>query len=279
METPEIKPLAQASLLLHSALAKLLPCILMVVYGGLLVKTLRTNIRLARRRGGGSSFSKLSTREPSSAHDHDDNGPLCQLPVNTFLQQKSKTGQNLEDHKHNKEQFSNSNPQLTINASDSTTLIYLTKPAIFPPANSSSSTSTPLAGRGSRQPTRHQDNSRTTRMLLVVITLFLVTELPQAVLIVLSATIPGFFLEVYVPLGDIMDMVALVNNGINFLLYCIMSRDFRTTLLDMLKTVMDRLGELSASLVAVFHRSSTRVVDHPTQLHATLIENRKHCSL
>ncbi|CAL1530485.1 unnamed protein product, partial [Lymnaea stagnalis] len=142
--TPDVQLVTQLNLWLHSALAKFLPCILMVVYGGLLVKTLRTNIRM------------LTRHEKSLASD-------------------------------------------------------------------------------SIHQSRHQDNSRTTRMLLVVITLFLVTEFPQAVLIVLSATIPNFFQDVYLPLGDIMDVVALVNNGINFLLYCIMSRDFRTALLDMMK--------------------------------------------
>ncbi|GFN76960.1 B1 bradykinin receptor [Plakobranchus ocellatus] len=82
---------------------------------------------------------------------------------------------------------------------------------------------------------RNQDSVRTTRMLLVVIILFLVTELPQGILIALSVTIPGFFDAVYIPLGDIMDQLALLNNGINFLLYCSMSRDFRTTLLQQLQ--------------------------------------------
>ena len=64
---------------------------------------------------------------------------------------------------------------------------------------------------------RSQDSARTTRMLLVVITLFLVTELPQGILIALSVTIPGFFNTVYIPLGDMMDQIALLNNGLNFL--------------------------------------------------------------
>ncbi|CAG5130264.1 unnamed protein product [Candidula unifasciata] len=277
METEDLKPLAQASLLLHSALAKLLPCILMVVYGGLLVKTLRTNIRMvARRNAGNSSFSKISTREPSSVQEQETSEPRSKLLAKNSIQQKNSAGQNHEDHKNH---LPSCNSQLTINANNSTTLVYLTKPAIFLPSNSCCSSTVPLTGRGNRQLTRHRDNSRTTRMLLVVITLFLVTELPQAVLIVLSATITGFFLKVYVPLGDVMDMVALVNNGINFLLYCIMSRDFRTTLLDMLKSVMDRVSAASARLDGVFHKSSTGIVDQPSKQHSTLLMNNKHCTL
>jgi len=34
-------------------------------------------------------------------------------------------------------------------------------------------------------------------------------------------------MQVYVPLGDLMDILALINNGINFILYCTMSKQFR----------------------------------------------------
>lgn len=35
------------------------------------------------------------------------------------------------------------------------------------------------------------------------------------------------FRRVYVPLGDVWDIVALINSAVNFLLYCSMSRNFR----------------------------------------------------
>ena len=76
------------------------------------------------------------------------------------------------------------------------------------------------SSKGSRQAT-------TTRMLLVVIILFIITELPQGILILLSATVPSFYVSVYMPLGDLMDFIALLNNAINFVLYCIMSQQFR----------------------------------------------------
>jgi hypothetical protein len=53
-------------------------------------------------------------------------------------------------------------------------------------------------------------------MLLVVMILFLITEFPQGILIFLSAVIKGFYHNVYVPLGDLMDAIALGNNAINF---------------------------------------------------------------
>jgi len=64
-------------------------------------------------------------------------------------------------------------------------------------------------------------------MLLMVLVLFLITELPQGILAICSDLVPSFFNDYYVPLGDTMDIVALVNNGINFMLYCTMSRQFR----------------------------------------------------
>ncbi|XP_041378354.1 G-protein coupled receptor dmsr-1-like [Gigantopelta aegis] len=86
-----------------------------------------------------------------------------------------------------------------------------------------------VSGSSSR---RLQEHSRTTKMLISVILLFLVTELPQGVLIVLSATKKYFFDTVYLPLGDVMDIVALINNAVNFILYCSMSTKFRQTFIN-----------------------------------------------
>lgn len=71
---------------------------------------------------------------------------------------------------------------------------------------------------------------RTTKMLLAVLLLFLLTEVPQAILILLSA-IRGkaFFIKCYYVIGNFMDILALINGAINFILYCSMSRQFRQT--------------------------------------------------
>ena len=39
-----------------------------------------------------------------------------------------------------------------------------------------------------------------------------------------------FFLECYNPVGEMMDMMALTNSAANFILYCLMSSQFRKTL-------------------------------------------------
>ncbi|KAL0279163.1 UNVERIFIED_CONTAM: hypothetical protein PYX00_000773 [Menopon gallinae] len=71
---------------------------------------------------------------------------------------------------------------------------------------------------------------RTTRMLVAILLLFLITEFPQGILGLLSG-IHGtcFFRHCYVIFGDLMDILALINGAINFILYCFMSRQFRLT--------------------------------------------------
>ena len=66
-------------------------------------------------------------------------------------------------------------------------------------------------------------------MLLVVVALFLVTEFPQGMINLLSGVLDHFVEEIYMTLGDLLDILALINNGINFILYCTMSKQFRDT--------------------------------------------------
>lgn len=87
---------------------------------------------------------------------------------------------------------------------------------------------------GSRKTTRimekERQTDRTTRMLLAVLLLFLLTEFPQGILGMLSVVLgQRFFRECYNKLGEVMDILALINSAINFILYCSMSRQFRQT--------------------------------------------------
>ena len=43
--------------------------------------------------------------------------------------------------------------------------------------------------------------------------------MPQGVINLLSGVLPGFVNEVYMALGDLLDILALINNGINFIGY------------------------------------------------------------
>ena len=71
---------------------------------------------------------------------------------------------------------------------------------------------------------------RTTRMLLAVLLLFLATEFPQGILSLLSGILgKNFHDQCYNKLGDLMDILALVNSSMNFIFYCSMSSQFRET--------------------------------------------------
>ncbi|WAR21799.1 DMSR1-like protein [Mya arenaria] len=76
---------------------------------------------------------------------------------------------------------------------------------------------------------KHNEHFRTTAMLLAVVILFLVTELPQGIMTLLMIFMEELHNELYSPLGDILDIAALLNNAINFVLYCTMSQQFRDT--------------------------------------------------
>ncbi|XP_075163183.1 G-protein coupled receptor dmsr-1-like [Haematobia irritans] len=75
-----------------------------------------------------------------------------------------------------------------------------------------------------------KQTDRTTQMLLAVLLLFLITELPQGIMGLLNTILgEAFFMQCYLKLSDLMDILALLNSSINFILYCSMSRQFRQT--------------------------------------------------
>ena len=87
-----------------------------------------------------------------------------------------------------------------------------------------------LKAQGKRvESERASEHNRTTAMLVSVVLCFVATELPQGVIALLSGLNNRVFEEVYVPLGDVWDILVLVNSAVNFVLYCIMSRQYRLT--------------------------------------------------
>ncbi|XP_049867674.1 G-protein coupled receptor dmsr-1-like [Pectinophora gossypiella] len=79
---------------------------------------------------------------------------------------------------------------------------------------------------------------RTTRMLVALLGLFLATELPQALFGLLTAIAPQLFGVCYYSFGEVMDMMALVGSAVNFVLYCSMSRQFRSTFTRLARKVL-----------------------------------------
>ena len=79
-------------------------------------------------------------------------------------------------------------------------------------------------------PRQLNQNETTTRLLIVVITVFLICELPAGVMALLCALLGSeFFENVYLPLGFVTDLLALISSAVNFILYCLMSTQFRIT--------------------------------------------------
>ncbi|XP_054164377.1 G-protein coupled receptor dmsr-1-like [Oppia nitens] len=75
-----------------------------------------------------------------------------------------------------------------------------------------------------------QTSDRTTKMLVAILIMFLVCEFPSGILALLSGIFGKvFFNNVYNKFGDLMDMLALINSAVNFVLYCLMSQQFRKT--------------------------------------------------
>ncbi|KAM8710446.1 hypothetical protein ACLKA7_017116 [Drosophila subpalustris] len=77
---------------------------------------------------------------------------------------------------------------------------------------------------------KEKQTDRTTRMLLAVLLLFLITEFPQGIMGLLYTMLgEPFFMQCYLKLSDVIDVLALINSSINFILYCSMSKQFRST--------------------------------------------------
>ncbi|NP_001280662.1 probable G-protein coupled receptor B0563.6 isoform X1 [Tribolium castaneum] len=72
--------------------------------------------------------------------------------------------------------------------------------------------------------------NRTTKMLVIVLFLFLITEIPQGIFALLIG-IKGkqLFLKCYQIYGELMDIFALVSGAVSFILYCRMNTMFRIT--------------------------------------------------
>ena len=93
----------------------------------------------------------------------------------------------------------------------------------------------PSAGSSdkNRNPSDNQSIS-STGLLVAVVTLTIVTETPQRVLM-LWRRFDSVAEEIHISLADVLDVLTIINSGINLLLYCTMSSKFRATFADGLK--------------------------------------------
>ncbi|XP_055708444.1 G-protein coupled receptor dmsr-1 isoform X2 [Phlebotomus papatasi] len=81
-----------------------------------------------------------------------------------------------------------------------------------------------------RPPRSDRRTDRTTMLLVAVLLLFLITEFPQGILGLLSGILQKCFLtRCYTLFGEMMDLLALINAAVGFVLYGLMSKQFRTS--------------------------------------------------
>lgn len=74
---------------------------------------------------------------------------------------------------------------------------------------------------------RHKQTRKTTELIIAVLVFFIIAESPQGILFLLTGLSKHFFVEVYHPLGNLLDLVTIVSCCINFTLYCVMSSKFK----------------------------------------------------
>lgn len=75
---------------------------------------------------------------------------------------------------------------------------------------------------------RQKEHNRTTGMLLAVVVIFLMIELPHGILIILIKDDKNLN-KIYMNIAPIIDILTLIAFSVNFILYTVMSRLFRST--------------------------------------------------
>ena len=85
-----------------------------------------------------------------------------------------------------------------------------------------------FGSQDSRQRDCHETKQMTC-MLLSIMALFVATQFPHGIILMISGLEKDFFSNVYAYLGDILDLLSLINSAMIFVIYCTMSKNFRTT--------------------------------------------------
>lgn len=86
---------------------------------------------------------------------------------------------------------------------------------------------------------------RSTLMLIIIVTIYFLTELPVGIVAFLSGLEGGeshfFYFLLYSHVGDIIDLTALLNSCVNFFVYIAMCSKFRSTFLQLVKICIGSL--------------------------------------
>uniref|UniRef100_A0A0M3K5N1 G_PROTEIN_RECEP_F1_2 domain-containing protein n=1 Tax=Anisakis simplex TaxID=6269 RepID=A0A0M3K5N1_ANISI len=99
---------------------------------------------------------------------------------------------------------------------------------------------------------KRQNYDRTTLTLIVMLTVFLLTELPQGILAMLNAIYTNDVHSIlYMNLANVLDVLSLINCYVGFMAYCFLCSKYRQTFLMMIVTTSEKAN----TFTMVFDRS------------------------
>jgi len=134
-----------------------------------------------------------------------------------------------------------------------------------------------------REDRRYQQSQgeRTTCMLILIVAIFLLTELPQGIFGMLSEMIGFYFhMVIYNNLGDVLDLLSLINSSVNFILYCSMSRKYQEVFYDVfIQPFRSKLAKkpdgtsTKKTIVANTNGTTFNPVNHPETKDPAAAEN------
>lgn len=84
---------------------------------------------------------------------------------------------------------------------------------------------------------RQRQTQQATSVLLIILVVFVLIELPQGILYILSGLLKHFFEKIYWPLGNILDFLTIIRCCVNFVLHCVMSSQFCAVLKKFVKRI------------------------------------------
>lgn len=123
----------------------------------------------------------------------------------------------------------------------------------FYPINKFNKNFQDYVANSSKRKLAKSNHTRSTFMLVIVCSLFLLVEFPITILTLLSISMDdNFNNNIYVPLVELMDLSILIYTSINLVLYCSMSGAFRKALYELLSDILYRFIILFNYLVKKF---------------------------
>uniref|UniRef100_A0AC34R955 G-protein coupled receptors family 1 profile domain-containing protein n=1 Tax=Panagrolaimus sp. JU765 TaxID=591449 RepID=A0AC34R955_9BILA len=123
---------------------------------------------------------------------------------------------------------------------------------------------TPPGGEKPRRIT----TDRTTFMLLLMVFVFLMTELPQGIFAILNGIYTSqFHGYVYMAFADVLDLLSLVNCYVGFLVYSITSSKYRQTLIMMLPICESEYSANNSPKTRNARSLENTLIGHKVSLH------------